>query len=194
MKRFRCVEGCSDCCINREYYPDKKYGKIGVLVLPSEKEGIEQFARKLGKTIKILPRIGVGSKFRKGGRIGPKNIIAYQLMGVNRDGDLCPFLDRNSDERSPHGGYICRIYEHRPLACRAYPLIESKKELILDDKCRFCDSCSDKINGLVNEKEALANITQEVSSNEKDIWRYATGVCDQEDKDLVRKGWILDTN
>jgi hypothetical protein len=40
-KRFECVQGCSDCCIYREYYPSIEYGKIGVLVLPEEKAAIE---------------------------------------------------------------------------------------------------------------------------------------------------------
>ena len=41
---FRCVEECSDCCVQREYYPTKQFGKIGVLILPNEKEKIEKFA------------------------------------------------------------------------------------------------------------------------------------------------------
>ena len=32
-KRFECVEECSQCCIEREYYPSKKFGKIGVFHL-----------------------------------------------------------------------------------------------------------------------------------------------------------------
>ena len=43
---FECIEDCSQCCIEREYYPSKKFGKIGVLILPEEKERIEKLARK----------------------------------------------------------------------------------------------------------------------------------------------------
>ena len=39
---FRCIEECSQCYIEREYYPSKKFGKIGVLILPEEKERIEK--------------------------------------------------------------------------------------------------------------------------------------------------------
>ena len=39
---FRCIEECSDCCVQREYYPNKQFGKIGVLILPDEKEKIEK--------------------------------------------------------------------------------------------------------------------------------------------------------
>ena len=35
---FRCIDECSDCCIQREYYPTKQFGKIGSLILPEEKE------------------------------------------------------------------------------------------------------------------------------------------------------------
>ena len=38
---FHCIQDCSQCCIEREYYPGKKFGKIGVLILPEEKEKIE---------------------------------------------------------------------------------------------------------------------------------------------------------
>ena len=41
---FRCIEECSQCCVEREYYPSKKFGKIGVLILPEEKERIERLA------------------------------------------------------------------------------------------------------------------------------------------------------
>ena len=39
---FNCVQDCSQCCIEREYYPEKKFGKIGVLILPEEKERIQR--------------------------------------------------------------------------------------------------------------------------------------------------------
>ena len=39
---FRCIEECSQCCIEREYYPSKKFGKIGVLILPEEKTKIDE--------------------------------------------------------------------------------------------------------------------------------------------------------
>ena len=60
---FRCVEECSDCCVQREYYPTKQFGKIGVLILPNEKEKIEKFAKDNKIEIKILPRIGVSHLF-----------------------------------------------------------------------------------------------------------------------------------
>lgn len=160
--------------------------------MPSEKENIEQLADDLNIKIKILPRIGVGSVYKDGTKVGPKRIIAYQLMGVNDDGNLCPFLDVMGKERSPHGGYKCMIYEQRPLACRAYPVIEFDSDVKLDGKCQFCRSCSGKVENVQQEIEALAKIQQLMHFNEKDVWRYATGVSNKDDRDEVEKGWILE--
>jgi len=112
---FECVRDCSKCCIEREYYPTTKFGKVGVLILPEEKEKIESYAKNHNLKITILPRIAFTWKSD-----GPTTIIAYQLMGKESNGNTCPFLDTESIERSPHGGYMCKIYQNRPLACKAY--------------------------------------------------------------------------
>ena len=51
-----CIDECSQCCIEREYYPSKRFGKIGVLILPEEKERIEQLGREKRLEIKILTK------------------------------------------------------------------------------------------------------------------------------------------
>ena len=89
---FRCIEECSDCCVQREYYPTKKFGKIGVLILPEEKEKIEKIAIDNKIEIKILPRIGVSENPEQ----LPTEILAYQLMGIEENGNTCPFLDTKS--------------------------------------------------------------------------------------------------
>ena len=71
---FRCIQDCSQCCIEREYYPSKKFGKIGVLILPEEKERIEQIAKINGLKISILPRIGISEDMNS----NPIIILAYQ--------------------------------------------------------------------------------------------------------------------
>ncbi len=73
---FRCIDECSQCCIEREYYPSKKFGKIGVLILPDEKERIEKLSKLNGLKIKIVPRIGVSEDRNS----EPTKILAYQLM------------------------------------------------------------------------------------------------------------------
>jgi hypothetical protein len=93
LKDFRCIDGCSDCCIYRQYYPSVDYGKIGVLLLPEEKRGMENLAKSCKLKITILPRLGIGINGKSN---GPCQVIAYQLMGSNNDGDYCPFLDINN--------------------------------------------------------------------------------------------------
>jgi Fe-S-cluster containining protein len=183
---FECVRDCSQCCIEREYYPSKKYGKIGVLILPKEIEKIESLARKHNMHVKILPRIGISD-----GDTGPEKIIAYQMMGIEENGNTCPFLDTASGQRSPHGGFLCKIYENRPIACRAYPLIETLP-ITLDAKCKFCQQCGTADGNLSGEAEALMVIKSSMPARAKKVWRYATGTGEIADKEEIMEGWICD--
>lgn len=182
---FSCIKECSQCCIEREYYPTKKFGKIGVLILPEEKDRMSELAKKHGLEVTILPRIGISYQNSD----GPEKIIAYQMMGKDPDGNTCPFLDTDSDKRSPHGGFACKIYEQRPLACRAYPLIESTP-ITLDSKCKFCQEHKTADSKLEGEIESLIQIKTEMSTNAPIVWRYATGVGSDDDRDEISNGWI----
>ena len=193
LKEFRCVEGCSDCCINREYFPSKAFGKIGVLLLPKEKEMIEQLAETRGIKIKILPRIGVGGASDHGA--SPESILVYQLMGRERDGNVCPFLETNGSERSPHGGTRCTIYDQRPAACKAYPLVSIDPIIsTLDSKCSYCVSTKENMVcnlGLSTEMKALNEIMLSTRTDEgTQVWRYATNVGDPSDGKMLPQGWI----
>lgn len=188
MKRFSCVEGCSDCCTYREYYPSVEYGKIGVLLLPEEKAAIEKLAKKMKVNVKILPRLAVGKEF-------PERIIAYQMMGKKADGDLCPFLDVEGKKRSPHGGFACKIYSERPLACRAYPVIDSGKNATLDGHCQFCKKFATTKagnGGLQQEIEALSRIKASVVAGEGSVWRYATATGRPGDA-MLPEGWVAES-
>jgi hypothetical protein len=184
---FRCIEECSQCCVEREYYPTKQFGKIGVLILPAEKEQIEKLATKNKIKIKILPRIGISkNKNQK-----PTKILAYQLMGIEKNGNTCPFLDTESGEKSTHGGFPCKIYKNKPLACSAYPLIESNP-ITLDQKCKFCKECGTANQNLDFETESLLKIKENMQTDATCIWRYATGVGEKEDEKIINTGWILE--
>lgn len=206
--RFECVENCSDCCVEREYYPSVKFGKIGVLLLPDEAARIGRLADARGLDVRIVPRIGVSRRARGAGARAPDEVIAYQMMGADEDGNTCPFLDPSA--RSPHGGLACSIYGDRPLACRAYP-VESIAPVRLDGRCRFCEACPSAasdggaIGGLDGELEALALIragmeggggpgggapTAAAGSGGRVVWRYATGVGRTEDAGRIRRGWF----
>ena len=185
---FRCVDECSQCCVQREYYPSKRFGKIGVLVLPEEKKRIEKLAVQKKLKIKILPRIGISNR----GESAPTKILAYQLMGLEKNGNTCPFLDTDGKNKSPHGGFPCRIYEQRPLACTAYPLIESDP-MTLDEKCKFCKEHGSADKNLNSEVEALLKIKEKMIPDAEIIWRYATGVGETEDQQMLESGWILES-
>jgi hypothetical protein len=184
---FRCIEECSQCCIEREYYPTKQFGKIGVLILPEEKEEIEKLAELNKIKIKILPRIGISKNKSQ----VPTRILAYQLMGIEKNGNTCPFLDTESGKKSTHGGFPCKIYENKPLACSAYPLIETNP-ITLDQKCKFCKECGTADKNLNFETESLLKIKEIMQTNVECIWRYATGVGEQEDNEIIKTGWILE--
>lgn len=184
---FHCIEDCAQCCIEREYYPSKKFGKIGVLILPEEKDRIEKLAIKNKLKIKILPRIGVSEKNDS----IPSKILAYQLMGSEKNGNTCPFLDIVSGEKSPHGGHPCKIYNERPLACKAYPLIESDP-ITLDQKCKFCKECGNADDNLNSEMESLLKIKEKMIPEYSVVWRYATNIGETEDQKIMESGWILE--
>ena len=184
---FRCVQDCSQCCIEREYYPGKKYGKIGVLLMPEEEAKIKQLAKKKKLKVLVLPRIGT-SKEKDSASI---EILAYQMMGIEKNGNTCPFLDTESTKRSPHGGFPCKIYEDRPLACRAYPLIESEP-ITLDQKCKFCKEHKTADDNLNFEIESLLKIKNKMNTDAPFVWRYATGIGEIEDISEIKTGWILE--
>jgi Fe-S-cluster containining protein len=184
---FRCIEDCSQCCIKREYYPEKKFGKIGVLILPEEQEKIKQLAKENELDVLILPRIGT-SKEKDSTSI---EILAYQMMGIEKNGNTCPFLDTETGKRSPHGGFPCKIYEDRPLACKTYPLIESDP-ITLDQKCKFCTEHKTADENLNSEIESLLKIKTKMNTDAPFVWRYATGIGEDEDKSQIKTGWILE--
>tara|TARA_B100000029_G_scaffold470929_1_gene510178 strand:- start:402 stop:962 length:561 start_codon:yes stop_codon:yes gene_type:complete len=184
---FACVEDCSQCCVERDYYPSKKFGKVGVLILPEEKEDIKSLAKKHGLEITILPRIGISNDDSD----KPTQIIAYQMMGKETNGNTCPFLDTETQNYSPHGGFPCKIYQNRPLACKAYPVIESSP-ITLDSKCKFCQENGSTDKNLNSELESLVKIKNSMNTNSSIIWRFATSVGEDSDQDVLESGWFLE--
>jgi len=193
LKEFHCIVDCSDCCINRQYYPSIDYGKIGVLLLPHEKKEIENLAEARKINITVLPRLGIGTNKNSS---GPSQVIAYQLMGTNTDGNYCPFLDIKSKNRSPHGGFNCAIYDERPLSCQAYPaLSENNMDVELDCNCKFSCQYSTHVkkNLLESELIALSTIRNNFDRfTQQTIWRYATNIGEESvTKFLLPRGWYL---
>lgn len=182
---FECISQCAQCCIKRDYYPSKRFGKIGVLLLPGEVEDVKRHAGRVKTDVTILPRVAVSDGE------GPRQVLAYQMMGRDPNGDTCPFLDTESDSRSPHGGYTCKIYSDRPLACRAYPLV-GMDPVRIDESCKFCQECGQPGSNLDSESAALVRIRSHVRAGRSTVWRYATGVGEPQDGDIIETGWIRD--
>ena len=113
------------------------------------------------------------------------------MMGIEKNGNTCPFLDTTSGNKSPHGGFPCKIYEDRPLACRAYPLIESEP-ITLDEKCKFCKEHGNTDQNLDSEIESLLKIKEKMDTGMPIIWRFATGVGEDKDLTVLKSGWILE--
>ncbi len=110
---------------------------------------------------------------------------------MKKNGNTCPFLDTDSGKKSPHGGFPCKIYKERPLACMTYPLIESDP-ITFDEKCKFCKEHGTADKNLNSEIESLLKIKEKMNTNASFIWRFATKVGEPEDQQILESGWILE--
>ena len=112
-------------------------------------------------------------------------------MGIEKNGNTCPFLDTKSRDKSPHGGFPCKIYKDRPLACMTYPLIETEP-ITFDEKCKFCKEKGTADKNLNSEIESLLKIKEKMETDALFIWRFATGIGEHEDKQILESNWILE--
>jgi len=91
----------------------------------------------------------------------------------------------------PHGGFPCKIYQDRPLACKTYPLIESDP-IVFDQKCKFCKEHKTADENLNSEIEPLLKVKTQMNTSASFVWRYATGIGEDEDKSQIKTGWFLE--
>ena len=92
-RKWRC-ERCGECCRNL-------FGKrFGAAVSRREKQRLEILAKKHGVTLH-LEQLAVSST-------GAQTLFQFTTH-------ICPFLDKSRNS--------CKIYDHRPFLCRAYPLM-----------------------------------------------------------------------
>jgi len=112
-------------------------------------------------------------------------------MEIEKNRNTCPFLDTETGKRSPHGGFPCKIYQDRPLACKTYPLIESDP-IVLDQKCKFCKEYETADENLNSEIESLLKVKTQMNTNASFAWRYPTGIGENEDRSQIKTGWFLE--
>ncbi len=70
-------------------------------------------------------------------------------------------------------------------------MIESTP-IMLDQKCKFCKECGSADKNLEFETESLLKIKENMQTNATCIWRYATGIGEREDDEIIKSGWILE--
>jgi len=92
----------------RNLVTESPYGLVGMFLMPGE--------RRLFPKTNIRPYLAVGMN-------GPDKNIAYQYAEM-----VCPHI--TEDNR-------CKIYDQRPMTCRAYPLIEDARGIGLCGDCKW---------------------------------------------------------
>ncbi|MFA5857295.1 MAG: YkgJ family cysteine cluster protein [Candidatus Pacearchaeota archaeon] len=99
--KFEC-KCCGTCC---RIFKDVEKGLTGLPLFEWEKEELENIAKEKGIKLNIQPTDLVFDK-RSG---------FYICGNFSLKHEPCPFLVNNK----------CSIYEHRPLVCKAYPLVDN---------------------------------------------------------------------
>lgn len=115
---FKCLR-CGRCC--RNLFKEFEGQLHGLSLFSDEKK---LFPNKL-----VSPQTGIGW-----GLSGPKYVVNHQL-NVN----VCPHLSKDN---------LCRVYDKRPLACQAFPLIAMAPWTIGD--CTVVEEIERKIGSLYN--------------------------------------------
>lgn len=139
---FACT-GCGDCC--RGFAREKpdwepQSGPVlrltdepGLPLMSWEYQRMRSLGDARGITLPLQPFDGILDEQHR--RVV---VMSYRLSAL-----ACPFLEERDDlpvgERSKAWGFAkggaCGIYEHRPLACRAYPLVPLRNGIALSLHC-----------------------------------------------------------
>jgi len=139
---FRCT-GCGDCC--RGFAREKpdwepQQGPVirlsdepGLPLMSWEYQRFRSLEAERGKRLDLQPFDGVLDL--QGKRL---IVLSYRMGGLE-----CPFFETRADlplgDRSKSWGFaqggVCGVYEHRPLACRAYPLVPLRNGIAMSVHC-----------------------------------------------------------
>jgi len=109
MKRWAC-QRCGACCTRTDLYHEDIGFPIGTYITPEERD--------------LFPPETIQPRFAYGPDREHLTIIDYQMTQTP-----CPHHDPATHD--------CKIYDHHPLACRAYPLEISTllQATLLDARC-----------------------------------------------------------
>jgi len=120
---FKCLQ-CGRCCKN--LLREIEGTLVGLGLFPDE--------RKLFPMELVSPQTGIGW-----GLTGPKHILDYQLTV-----SACPHLSKDN---------LCKIYNKRPLACQAFPLIwtgPSGTTIADPSDCTFVKEIEKRTGSVIN--------------------------------------------
>lgn len=142
MARFACT-GCGDCCRGfarekAEWEPARGpmlrlSDEPGLPLMSWEWQRLRRLAEARGMALDVRPFDAVLDE--QGQRV---IVMSYRLGGLE-----CAFFEARADlapgPRSEAWGFarggVCTIYAHRPLACRAYPLVPLRNGIALSIHC-----------------------------------------------------------
>lgn len=159
--KFQCKK-CGTCC--RNLMEDRNYIDIHNGMFLTARE-IRLFQRKL-----ISPHFAIGKN-------QPKHIISYQL-----NIPVCPHLTEKNK---------CRIYDKRPLTCKAFPLEVITAELTMSLKCPIVNSymkekvraswelSTTEIDAVQRSRKYISNRFQKYGKASSKLWNF----------DLRTKSW-----
>lgn len=103
---FSCLR-CGSCC--RSLRTREHDYTLGLFLFPKEVEMLNQLGSARSLKLKIFPQQGTTTK--KATLVDkPNKIFSYQL-----EDSTCPFLNEETNG--------CSIYDERPVACRAFPIL-----------------------------------------------------------------------
>ncbi|NPB00287.1 MAG: YkgJ family cysteine cluster protein [Crenarchaeota archaeon] len=85
----------------------------------------------IGTEMELIPH-DIERIVKLGYRIEDFTIVKGGIVRLRCVDDRCVFLDPEKK--------LCRIYEHRPIGCRLYPLQYSDGEIYVDPECPAADT------------------------------------------------------
>jgi Fe-S-cluster containining protein len=133
---FNCLK-CGNCC-RSIITPDH----LGIFLFPKEAKKLRRLAEKRNLKLTIYPQQGFTYEHKK--TIKPDIIYSYQIADK-----VCPFLIEEKNR--------CSIYEDRPSACRAFPVLTTIPVINLIPECNWVKQYCSSEQEIAGNPDSLRN-------------------------------------
>ena len=111
------------------------------------------------------------------GRTRPEEVILFQLTET-----VCPYLLDNNR---------CEIYDKRPLACRAFPIVSTGDRPLITTECSAITESGAIVILSREEKRANEQLSQYIKETiEEKARSYASGDIHAWEYDLSTRKWV----